>query len=603
VPKPENRFLYELPRTHHNGELTDQHLGQEVSLMGWVQTRRDHGGVIFVDLRDREGLTQIVFDPQIHVEAHQQADQLRSEFCIAVRGHVRARPEGMINTKLPTGKIEVAVERLEIFNKSPVPPFPIEDDDKTNETVRLEYRYLDLRRKKIQTPLMIRSRLTQIIRDFFHDRKFVEVETPFLTKSTPEGARDYLVPSRLNPGYAYALPQSPQLFKQILMVAGFERYFQIARCFRDEDLRADRQPDFTQLDLEMSFINEDQILGLMEELWVKVWKDILGVQLKAPFQRISYRDAVERYGSDKPDLRLDWELVSVTDVFSQSEFKVFRDTAQSGGKIQVLRVPNGSSLTRKDLDDLTPLGKTYGAKGIAWIKIEKLHDFQEGWKSPISKFLSDAEKKALIEKTSLQEGDVLVFCADKAKIVADSLGFLRLHLGKKLNALREEEWRFVWVVDFPMFQWDDDDKRWVSEHHPFTGPKPEFVETFDKDPGNAMANCYDMVLNGMEMGSGSIRIHNSEVQSRVFRLLKLTDQEIQEKFGFLIEALSYGAPPHGGVAFGLDRLTMVLSGGESLRDVIAFPKTQRGQCLMTKAPTEISKQQWKDLHLRVELPE
>lgn len=602
VQKTDSRFLYELPRTHHNAALNESNLGNDVTLMGWVQTRRDHGGVIFVDLRDRYGLTQVVFDPQVNAEAHRMADDIRSEYCLAVRGKVRSRPDGMKNPKLATGQIEVAVERVEIFNSSPTPPFPIEDEDKTNETVRLEYRYLDLRRKKAQTPLMIRSRVGQIIRDFFHAREFVEVETPFLTKSTPEGARDYLVPSRLNPGHAFALPQSPQLFKQLLMVSGFERYFQIARCFRDEDLRADRQPDFTQLDLEMSFVTEDQILGLMEELWGKVWKEILNVDLPSKFERMAYADAVELYGSDKPDLRLDWKLNTLTSVFASSEFKVFREVSQSGGKIQGLRVPQGGALTRKDLDDLTPLAKTYGAKGIAWIKIENKDDFQEGWKSPISKFLSDQEKKDLMKETGIENGDLLIFCADKPKVVADSMGFLRLHLGKKMKALKEKDWRFLWVVDFPMFQWDEEDKRWVSEHHPFTSPKVEYIESFDKEPGAAKANCYDLVLNGMEMGSGSIRIHSSVIQSRVFRLLKLTDEEIKEKFGFLINALGFGAPPHGGVAFGLDRIAMVLSGGESLRDVIAFPKTQKGQCLMTKAPSFIPKEQWKELHLRAEIP-
>lgn len=596
-----HQFLYDWGRTHHNAELTEKNLGETVSLMGWVHTRRDHGGVIFVDLRDRWGLTQVVFDPQINPEAHKMADQLRSEFCIAVRGEVRKRPAGMANAKLPTGQIEVASSQLGIFNSSPPPPFGMDDDDQSNESIRLEYRYLDLRRRKSREPLLLRSKLTQNIRNFFHERDFVEVETPFLTKSTPEGARDYLVPSRLYPGYAFALPQSPQLFKQILMVSGFEKYFQIARCFRDEDLRADRQPDFTQLDLEMSFVNENQILSLMEELWAKVWSDCLNLTIPTPFSRLSYQDAIEHYGSDKPDLRLSWKLQTATQIFRSSEFKVFRDISESGGKIQVLRVPQAQNLTRKDLDDLTPLAKAYGAKGIAWIRLDNCKDFQEGWKSPISKFLSEQEKSSLLELTQAQDQDVLVFCAAQPKVVSDSLGFLRLHLGKKLTRIKSEEWNFVWITDFPMFQWDAERKRWVSEHHPFTAPSPEFQSNFDQAPEKALANCYDLVLNGMEMGSGSIRIHDSETQARVFRLLQLTDAEIEEKFGFLIRALSYGAPPHGGVAFGLDRFAMVLAGGESLRDVVAFPKTQRAQCLMTKAPSLISETQWKELHLKTEI--
>jgi len=567
--------------------------------MGWVQTRRDHGGVIFVDLRDLEGLTQVVFDPQIDSESHKLADALRAEYCIAVHGKVRPRPEGMINSKLPTGEIEVAVDKLEIFNKSPTPPFAIEDDIETNETVRLEYRYLDLRRKKAKTPLLIRSRLTHLIRSFLSDKKFYEIETPFLTKSTPEGARDYLVPARHYPGHAFALPQSPQLFKQLLMVSGFERYFQIVRCFRDEDLRADRQPDFTQLDMEMSFINQDQIFELIENLVSYIWKNILQTELKTPFERMTYQEAMDSYGSDKPDLRLSWKLNTVTDIFENSSFKVFQTAAKSGQKIQCLRIPSGDSLSRKDLDDLTPMGKQFGAKGIAWIKVNQVQDHEKGWQSPISKFLSGEEKTQLAERTGAQNGDVLIFCADTQKVVAASLGHIRLELGKKMKAIDSKQWRFLWVIDFPLFQWDEQDKRWVSEHHPFTSPRPDFIDLFDQEPEKSLSNSYDLVLNGMEMGSGSIRIHQPEVQQRVFRLLKLKDDEIKEKFGFLIEALSYGAPPHGGVAFGLDRFAMVLSGGESLRDVIAFPKTQRGQCLMTKAPSPISKGQWKELHLKV----
>lgn len=567
--------------------------------MGWVQTRRDHGGVIFLDLRDLHGLTQIVFDPQIHPESHRQADQLRSEFCIGIIGTVRPRPDGMKNEKLPTGEIEVAVHHLEIFNESLTPPFPVEDGITTNEMVRLEYRYLDLRRPEAMAPLITRAKLTQIIRRFLGERGFYEIETPFLTKSTPEGARDYLVPSRLYPGQAYALPQSPQLFKQLLMMSGFERYFQIVRCFRDEDLRADRQPDFTQLDLEMSYITQDRLFEMMEALYAEIWRDLLSINLKTPFRRMKYAEAVETYGSDKPDLRLDWKLTTATDIFMGSDFKVFRDVAEKKDLIQVLKIPGGAELSRKDLDDLTPFAKSYGAKGIAWIKINKVEDFNEGWQSPISKFLKDTEKKALVDRTQAKSGDVLVFCADKKKVVADSLGNIRLELGKKLKALRKDEWQFLWVVDFPLFQWDDEGKRWVSEHHPFTSPTSEFVDNFEKNPGAVTSNAYDLVLNGMEMGSGSIRIHHPELQSRIFDLLKLSKDEAREKFGFLLDALSFGAPPHGGIAFGVDRMAMVLSGGQSLRDVIAFPKTQRGQCPLTKAPSVISADQWKELHLKI----
>lgn len=594
----QKRFLHDLKRSHHNNELTSKEIGQEVILFGWVQTRRDHGGVVFVDLRDLNGLTQVVFDPQINGEAHKVADQLRSEFCIAIRGKVRSRPEGMKNSKLTTGEIEVAVEQLEIFSSSPPPPFAIDDEMTTNETVRLEYRYLDLRRPKAQAPLMLRSRMNQLMRNYLYEHKFYELETPNLTKSTPEGARDFLVPSRLYPGEAYALPQSPQLFKQLYMVSGFERYFQIVRCFRDEDLRADRQPEFTQLDLEMSFVTQDEIFVMMEGLWKKVWKEFLGVDLKTPFQRMAYRDAMERFGSDKPDLRIPWELKTCTEIFSKSDFKVFRDVAEKKNKIQVLKIPKAESVSRKDLDDLTPLGKLYGAKGIAWIKLNKVDDYENGWQSPISKFLSLDEKKALVQLTDAKDSDILIFCADTKKIVADSLSAIRLHLGKKLGITDNKEWRFLWVVDFPMFQYDEKEKRWVAEHHPFTAPKIEFRDTFDKDPASALADCYDLVLNGMEMGSGSIRIHRSDIQKKVFSLLNLSETEMREKFGFLLDALSFGAPPHGGVAFGVDRFAMILTGGESLRDVIAFPKTQKGQCLMTKAPSKIAKAQWDELHLK-----
>ncbi len=592
------RFLHELRRSHHNGELTSAHVGQEVILMGWVQNRRDHGGVIFVDLRDIEGLTQVVFNPQVNKDAHAIADQLRSEFCIGVRGKVGMRPEGMRNDKLKTGAVEVLVTHFEIFNTSQTPPFEIEDSITTNEMVRLEYRFLDLRRPIAKAPLLLRSRMTKVIREYLDGLNFFDLETPFLTKSTPEGARDYLVPSRLYAGEAYALPQSPQLFKQLFMVAGFERYYQIVRCFRDEDLRADRQPEFTQLDLEMSFVTQEDIFRIMEGLWKRVWQEFKQIDISTPFRRMPYREAVEKYGSDKPDLRLSWELKTVTDIFARSDFKVFRDAYEKKLLVQALRVPEGEKLSRKDLDDLTPIGKEFGAKGIAWVKLNDPKDHEKGWQSPIAKFLSAEEKDALIAATGSKSGDVLVFCADTKKIVADSLGNIRLHLGRKLQALREDEWQFLWIVDFPLFQWDPKENRWVSEHHPFTAPKVEFAETFAEDPGSAYGDCYDLVLNGMEMGSGSIRIHRNDMQKKVFKVLGLKEEEIETKFGFLMNALSFGAPPHGGVAFGVDRFAMLLAGGESLRDVIAYPKTQRGQCPMTKAPSKIDLKQWTELHLK-----
>lgn len=595
-------FISKLSRSHHNAELNSSFVEKEVVLMGWIQNRRDHGGVVFVDLRDLRGITQVVFDPQISPKAHQSAEELRSEFCIGIKGRVRLRPDGMKNPKLPTGEIEVAAESLEIFNRSPTPPFEIEDGITTNESLRMEYRYLDLRRPEAQKTLLLRSRLTHLIRQILDQKEFYEIETPFLTKSTPEGARDYLVPSRMFPGSAFALPQSPQIFKQILMIAGFERYYQIARCFRDEDLRADRQPDFTQLDMEMSFVNQDQIFAVVEDLFGRLWEKLAGAKLPAQFQRMSYRQSMEDYGSDKPDLRLSWKLCSVTDLFSQSQFKVFREVFESKGLIQCLRVPSGAeSLSRKDLDDLTSFAKIYGAKGIAWIKLKQKEDFTQGWQSPISKFISEQEKKALIERTGAEDGDVLVFCADQAKIVSDSLGQIRLLLGKKLKALREDQWQFLWVVDFPLFQFDATENRWVSEHHPFTSPKPDQLDLLEENPGALLSSSYDLVLNGVELGSGSIRIHRPEIQEKIFKILQLSEEEIHQKFGFLIKALSYGAPPHGGVAFGLDRMAMILSGGQSLRDVIAFPKTQKGQCLMTQAPSPVSEKQWQELHLKVDL--
>ncbi len=593
------KFIHEIKRTHHCNALDTTSIGQTVVLYGWVATRRDHGGVMFVDLRDREGITQLVFNPQNNEKIHELAKDLRSEFVLGIQGKVQARPSGMENTKLKTGGIEVIVEDFEVFNSSKTPPFMIEDNLDVNEDLRLKYRYLDLRRPTMQQKLKIRHRAMQATRRYLDTQGFLEIETPFLAKSTPEGARDYLVPARIYPGKFFALPQSPQLFKQLLMVAGMERYFQIVRCFRDEDLRADRQPEFTQIDLEMSFISQEDILQTMEGLVALIWKESMGVSLSLPFPRMSYDEAMDRYGLDAPDTRFGLELNDLTSIFSNSAFKVFKSAVESGGVVKAIKIPaenlKQKDLSRKDLDDLTDFVKIYGAKGLAWIRIE-----EGNWQSPIVKFFSEEEKKALSEKLNLTPGDVVLFGADKKNIVHPALGNLREHLGAKLGLIDSTKLNFVWVVDFPMFEYDETEKRFVAIHHPFTSPKPTDLALLETDPLKARANAYDLVLNGHEIGGGSIRIHSTEIQSKVFKLLGIAEEEAREKFGFLLDALSFGAPPHGGIAFGLDRIVMLLTGTDSIRDVIAFPKTQKAVCPMTEAPSEVSARQLLELGIKVQ---
>ncbi|HBF12128.1 MAG TPA: aspartate--tRNA ligase [Deltaproteobacteria bacterium] len=585
-----SKFISELKRTHHCNALTKADVGKNVVLMGWVNTRRDHGGLIFVDLRDREGITQIVFNPEVDKKTHELASILRTEFCMAIAGQVRARPEGMTNPKLHTGGIEIVVADFEILNRSKTPPFPIEDVIDTNEDIRLEYRYLDLRRTPLKNNLVLRSRVSQIVRNYLCDNGFLEIETPFLTKSTPEGARDYLVPSRVHPGQFYALPQSPQLFKQLLMVSGFERYYQIVRCFRDEDLRADRQPEFTQIDIETSFLDRDSILNIMEGLVAKVWKEVLGVDISMPISRLSYDECMERFGLDAPDMRFGLELKTVTPIFANSQFKVFGDVAKSGGLISAMVVPGKSDFTRSEIDEFTKFVGIYGAKGLAYLKI-----LENEWQSPITKFFSDEEKKALQAALGFKPGDIVFFGAGATKVVRDSLGNLREKIGEKLGLAKADDYKFVWIVDFPLFDWDAEEKRPVAVHHPFTSPRYDQLDLLEKDPLKCQAQAYDLVLNGNEIGGGSIRIHNMEVQQKVFDLLKMSKEEAKEKFGFLLEALQFGAPPHGGIAFGLDRLMMLLTNSPSIRDVIAFPKTQKATDPMTQAPSTVNPKQLLEL--------
>lgn len=590
------KFIEQLKRSHHCNQLKKEDIGKEAILMGWVATRRDHGGLIFVDLRDRSGITQIVLNPDVDQKAHELGKHLRSEYCMAIRGKVRARPDGMANPKLATGDIEVLVEEFEVLNRSKTPPFEIADNIDTNEDVRLKYRYLDLRRKPLMMNLILRSQVSQIVRQYLTEQGFLEIETPFLTKSTPEGARDYLVPSRVHQGQFYALPQSPQLFKQLLMVAGFEKYFQIVRCFRDEDLRADRQPEFTQIDAEMSFVGQEDVLTVMEGLVVRLWKEVKGVKLATPFLRLPYDECMEKYGLDAPDLRFGLELKVVTEIFKNTGLKVFASIIGEGGIIQALKVPGKADLTRKEIDDFTKFVGIYGAKGLAYIKI-----LENEWQSPITKFLTAEEKQALQQQLDLQVGDIVFFGAGSKKIVHDSMGHLRKKLGVRLGLAKPGDYKFAWVVDFPLFQWDAEEKRYQAIHHPFTAPKPEHLELLDRDPAAIKSNAYDLVLNGSEIGGGSIRIHDPEIQSRVFSTLKISKEEATEKFGFLLEALQYGAPPHGGIAFGLDRLIMLLTNSESLRDVIAFPKTQKATDPMTEAPSNVDPKQLLELGIAVKI--
>ncbi len=588
-------------RSHYCGEVNASHIDQTVTLCGWVHRRRDHGGVIFIDLRDREGLAQVVIDPDTH-DAFALAERVRNEYVLKATGRVRRRPEGTENPALPSGEIEVLCNELEILNHAETPPFVIEDDSDVNEDVRLRYRYVDLRRPMMQQRLRLRTAVTRALRRFLDDEGFYDIETPFLTKATPEGARDFLVPSRLQAGAFYALPQSPQLFKQLLMVSGFDRYYQIVRCFRDEDLRADRQPEFTQLDVETSFMDEDGIMTLMERMVRELFREVLEEALPEPFPRMSYAEAVRRFGTDRPDLRIPLELIDIGDLLAGVEFKVFAGPANDPeGRVAALRLPAGGELTRKEIDDYTKFVGIYGAKGLAYIKVNDLAQGREGLQSPILKFLPDAVVSEIMARTGAQNGDLVFFGADKARVVNESLGALRVRLGED-RGLVERGWRPVWVVDFPMFEWDPQQKRWDALHHPFTAPQVDDPEALLAEPGAALSRAYDMVINGTEVGGGSVRIHRSETQAAVFSLLGLGEEEAREKFGFLLDALKYGAPPHGGIAFGLDRMVMLMTGASSIRDVIAFPKTQSASCPLTQAPAAVSALQLDELNLRVRHP-
>ena len=584
-------------RTHYCGQVTAADLDQIVTLSGWVHRRRDHGGVIFVDLRDREGLVQVVCDPD-RPEMFTTAESIRNEFVLKMTGKVRRRPAGTENAGLTSGEIEVLCHEIEVLNPSATPPFQL-DDENLSETTRLSHRVIDLRRPHMQRNLMLRYKVAMAFRRFLDANGFIDVETPMLTKSTPEGARDYLVPSRVHPGQFFALPQSPQLFKQLLMVAGFDRYYQITKCFRDEDLRADRQPEFTQVDIETSFMDENAIMGLMESLIRTVFTEALDVELPNPFPRMPYAEAMARFGSDKPDLRVTLEFTDLTDVMKDVEFKVFSGPANSGGRVAGLLIPGGGELSRGEIDEYTKFVGIYGARGLAWIKFNEIAKGREGMQSPIVKNLSDDALATIVERSGAKDGDLMFFGADKAKVVNDALGALRVKIGHEKGLLNGAAWMPVWVTDFPMFEYDEDDKRWTACHHPFTSPKDEHVTLLETDPGQCLAKAYDIALNGWEIGGGSVRIHRADVQEQVFRALNIDDAEAQVKFGFLLDALKFGAPPHGGLAFGLDRVVTLMTGAESIRDVIAFPKTQRAQCLLTDAPGEVDETQLRDLHIRL----
>ncbi|MFP4476331.1 MAG: aspartate--tRNA ligase [Desulfatibacillaceae bacterium] len=588
-------ILGDMRRTHDCNTLSRADVGGRVVLMGWVQRRRDHGGVIFVDLRDREGMTQVVFNPEHDQAVHEKAHALRNEWVIAIEGEVFERPEGMTNPNMVTGEIEVLVSELRILNRAKTPPFMVEDSVEVSENNRLRYRYLDLRRPRMQKNLILRHGTSAATRAFLNENGFLEIETPFLTRSTPEGARDYLVPSRVNPGQFYALPQSPQLFKQLLMMAGYERYYQIARCFRDEDLRADRQPEFTQIDLEMSFVGEDDVMAVTEGLMSRIFSTVLGVHLSPPFERLTYAEAVGRFGLDKPDLRFGLELVDISEIVKKSDFKVFASVVKKGGLVKALNAKGCATFSRGEIDALTEFVAVYGAKGLAWIKVKDKGE----WQSPITKFFSDEERAAMSGALDMEPGDLVFFVADQPKVVNDALGYLRNHLAEKLDLVPENEFRFVWVTRFPLMEWDEKERRYEALHHPFTSPLDEDAQYLESDPSRVRSRAYDLVLNGWEIGGGSIRIHRRDYQEKVFSALGMDRETYEGKFGFLMEALDYGAPPHGGIAFGLDRLVMILAGERSIRDVIPFPKTQKAACLMTAAPSDVGQAQLNELSLRI----
>ena len=586
--------LGDMKRTHSCSELTAEDVGKEVVVMGWVQRRRDHGGVIFVDLRDRHGITQVVFNPQFNKEVHQKAHVIRNEFVLAARGTVVHRPEGMVNPKLKTGEIDVMSSELRILNTSRTPPFVIEDDTQVSESISLRYRYLDMRRPGLQTNLILRHKIAAAVRSYLNKLQFVDIETPFLTRSTPEGARDYLVPSRVNQGQFYALPQSPQIFKQLLMLAGLDKYYQIARCFRDEDLRADRQPEFTQIDIEMSFVTEEDVMAVTEGMLAALFKEILGLELQLPFKRLTHEEATGRFGIDKPDLRFALELKDVSDIVGSSEFNAFADVVKSGGLVKALNAKGCIDLSRKEIDDLTAFVAIYKAKGLAWIKVRS-----DAWQSPIAKFFSDSEKESLRKKLDMEPGDLVFFVADQPKVANEALGRLRIHLADKLGLIQGDQYDFVWVTQFPLVEYDEEEKRYVAMHHPFTAPLEEHMDRLAQDPLAVLSRAYDLVLNGAEIGGGSIRNHQRTVQEKVFEALDIDRDTYEKKFGFLLEALDFGAPPHGGIALGFDRLVMLMAKQTSIRDVIAFPKTQKATCLLTGAPCEASAAQLEELSLRV----
>jgi len=583
-------------RTNTCGELTRKDNKKEVTLCGWTHTRRDHGGIIFIDLRDRYGITQIVFDPKHNKKTHSEAEHLRREDVIQIKGKVRPRGKGLENPKLKTGEIEVLVDQLNILNKAETPPIEVDDRIEINEDMRLKYRYIDLRKPKMQKNLEIRHKAIKAVRDFFDKEGFLEIETPMLAKSTPEGARDYLVPSRVNPGKFYALPQSPQLFKQLLMVSGCDKYFQIVKCFRDEDLRADRQPEFTQIDVEMSFIDQEDIYDVNERLMKYIWKKVLNIDVKTPFKRITYQEAMDKYGTDKPDIRFGLELTDITNIVKNSDFKVFTDNIKSGGIVKAINVKN-SPLSRKEIDELISFVQIYDAKGLAWIKVT-----DKGLESSIVKFLNEKIQKELIKKLKAQKNDLLLFVSDhKHFIVNAALGALRDHLAKKLNLIKPNTYEFIWATDFPLIEYDENEQKHVAVHHPFTSPKDEDIKLLDKEPEKAKAKAYDLTLNGVEIGGGSIRIHKREIQEKIFKVLGISQKEAQNKFGFLLDAFKYGAPPHGGIAFGMDRIVAILTNNESIREVIAFPKTKNAESLMEGSPSEVDEKQLKELNIKLDI--